>query len=40
MWISPVSVGTGSSSVPSGVLVASEVGGREDKDQEIPQQLK
>ena len=31
MWISPLSVGTGSSSVPSRILVAAEIGGREDK---------
>ena len=31
MWISPLSVVTGSSSVLSGILVAAEIGGREDK---------
>ena len=31
MWISPLSVGSGSSSVPSGVLVAAEVDGIGEK---------
>ena len=31
MWISPLSVGSGSSSMPSRVLVAAEGGGRGEK---------
>ena len=31
MWISPLSVDSGSSSVPSGVHVAAEVGGMGEK---------